>query len=311
MKLTKANVATLTLPSGRKDAIFFDSELPGFGLRIRAGGSRSWIVQYQLHGHQQRRYTIGSVAVFDPDQARRIAREKLAMVRLGQDPQAEKVEAGIAAKQTLGAVIERYLTEKASKLRPASLRDVQRYLLKHWKPLHGMPIHKIERRHVAAHLVGAPVAAARARTTLSALYGWAIAEGLCDANPVIGTRSPDADVRPRERVLSDGELVAVWKASGDDDYGRIVRLTLLTGQRRQEVGGMKMGELDRERGTWTIPSERTKNKRPHMLTLPAPAWAIIETVPPRHGLDRLFGAAAWPAASAAWSTSESGHSMSA
>jgi integrase len=290
IRLTKTSIATLALPPGSKDAIFFDSELPGFGMRLRAGGSRKWIVQYQLHGHQQRRLTIGSVAVFDPDQARKIAREKLAMVRLGQDPQAEKVEAGIAARQTLSSVIERYLAEKASKLRPTSLRDARRHLLKHFRPLHGMPVHQIERRHVAAHLGGAPVETARARGSLSALFAWAIAEGLCDGNPVVGTRSPDADVRPRERVLSDEELVAVWKACGDDDYGRIVRLIILTGQRRQEVGGIRWNELDRERGTWTIPSERTKNKRPHMLTLPAPAWAIIETVPPRYGLDRLFGA---------------------
>ena len=66
IKLTKTSIAALTLPPGKSDAIFFDSEVPGFGLRIRAGGSRKWIVQYQLHGHRQRRLTIGSIAVFDP-----------------------------------------------------------------------------------------------------------------------------------------------------------------------------------------------------------------------------------------------------
>src|ERR1700692_1205948 len=98
IKLTKTSIATLTLPPGKSDAIFFDSEVPGFGLRIRAGGSRKWIVQYQLHGHQQRRLTIGSVAVFDAEQARRAAREMLAKARLGEDPQAQKFEASIAAK---------------------------------------------------------------------------------------------------------------------------------------------------------------------------------------------------------------------
>jgi hypothetical protein len=174
LKLTKTSIATLTLPPGKPDAIFFDSEVPGFGLRLRAGGSRKWIVQYQLHGHLQRRLTIGSVAVFDPDQARKVAREMLAKARLGQDPQAEKLEARVAAKQTLGSVIERYLAEKGSKLRPGSQREIRRYLLKYWKPLHGMPLHKIERRDVAAHLGGAPVAAAQARSWLSAVYSWAI-----------------------------------------------------------------------------------------------------------------------------------------
>src|SRR6202030_3546204 len=104
-----------------------------------------WIVQYQLHGHQQRRLTIGSVAVFDAEQARRAAREMLSHARLGEDPQAQKFEASIAAKQTLGSVIERYLAEKRGRLRPSTLRDIERYLLRHWKPLHGIPLHKIER----------------------------------------------------------------------------------------------------------------------------------------------------------------------
>jgi integrase len=303
IKLTKASIATLTLPPGKSDAIFFDSELPGFGLRVRAGGSRKWIVQYQLHGHQQRRCTIGSVAVFDPDQARKAAREYLAKARLGQDPQAEKVEAGIAAKQTLGAVVPRYLAEKASKLRATTLRGTQRYLLKHWKPLHGKPLHKIERRDVAVHLGGdALSAAARARTALSALFAWAIEEGLCDLNPVIGTRVPDAGRLPRSRVLSDAELVEIWNTCRDDDFGRMVKLLILTGARRNEVGGMRWSELDRERGTWTLPGERTKNHRQHTLALPPMAWAIIDAVPHRHGLDRLFGASrgagfdAWTAA---------------
>jgi integrase len=112
-------------------------------------------------------------------------------------------------------------------------------------------------------------------------------EGLADANPVIGTRKPDADARPRERVLDNAELAAVWLACADDDYGRIVKLLMLTACRRQEIGTMAWSELDRDRGTWTIPPERTKNKRAHTLPLPAAAWAIIETVERRDG--RLFG----------------------
>jgi integrase len=285
IKLTKTSIATLTLPLGKSDAIFFDSEVPGFGLRIRAGGSRKWIVQYQLHGHQQRRLTIGSIALFDPEQARRVAREMLAKARRGQDPQAQKIEASIAAKQTLGSVIERYLAEKRGRLRPRTLREIERYLLGHWKPLHGLPLHKIERRSVAAYLGGAPVAAARARGWLSAVYAWAIAEGLCDANPVIGTRVPDADVRPRDRVLSDAELAAVWNASGDDDYGRIVKLLIITGARRREVGGMSWSELEHE--AWTLPAARSKNRRAHTLPLPLLAWTIIDSAVRRDGC--LFG----------------------
>jgi integrase len=113
-------------------------------------------------------------------------------------------------------------------------------------------------------------------------------EGIAEANPVIGTNAPATPQR-RERVLSDTEIVEVWNACKPDDYGRIVRLLLLTGARRGEVGGMRWSELDSEQGTWTIPGARTKNKRPHVLPLPPLAWEIVKQVYPRLDVDHLFG----------------------
>jgi integrase len=288
MKLNRQTVDTIRLPHGRKDLIVFDEMLPGFGLRIRAGGSRKFVCQYELLG-RQRRMTIGSTAVFNPDAARRAAREILAKVRLGIDPQAQRHEAVAQSKLTLRAVIDRYLNERGPQLRLTTLRATRSYLLRRWQPLHHMPVHKIERRDVAAHLGGAPVAAARSRDALSALYAWATAEGLCDHNPTIGTRHPDAGVKSRDRVLDDEELASIWRACCDDDFGRIVRLLVLTSCRRQEVAGMRWSELDPKRGVWAIPPERTKNKRLHVLPLSGTAWAIITAVDRRPGNDYLFG----------------------
>jgi integrase len=293
MKLTKATISGLTLPASKQDAIFFDEELRGFGIRIRAGGSRTWLVQYQLGGHQQRRVTLGRIELFSPDEARRIAREYLAKARLGQDPQRERQIARAEARITLAAVAENYLKAKREELRPKTYGEVARYLQKHWRPLHGVPIHQVTRRDVAARVSelaqeSGPAAAMRARVALSSLFAWGIGEGLVEANVVVGTNQPAAS-RPRERVLSDVELSRVWGACGDDDYGRIVRLLIISGARRQEVGGMRWSELDAERGTWTIPGERAKNARAHLLPLPPLAWSIIEGVPHRAGVDHLFG----------------------
>lgn len=154
MKFTRQTIDTLKLPPGKRDLIVFDEALPGFGLRIRAGGSRKWIVQYELRGHQQRRLTIGSVAVFGLERARKVAREVLAQARLGQDPQAERQDEAKQSRLPLGAVIDRYLAEEGPQLKPTSLRNAQGYLLRHWKPLHRMPVHKIERRDIAPISVG-------------------------------------------------------------------------------------------------------------------------------------------------------------
>jgi integrase len=112
--------------------------------------------------------------------------------------------------------------------------------------------------------------------------------GITEINPVIGTAKP-RDAEPRARVLEDAELAKIWRACKDDDYGRIVRLAVLSGCRRQEIGGMAWAELDRERGIWVIPASRTKNHRSHTLPMPPSAWSIIDSAPQIVGRKHVFG----------------------
>jgi integrase len=294
MKLTEANMPAIEAAfatSGRADKIYFDNELPGFGLRLRAGSKKKvWLCRYE-HAGIQRKLKIGDAARLTAEQARKKARQVMAEVILGGDPQAKKAEERVRARMTLRSVAEQYLRIKERELRPKSLADARYYLLRTWKPLHGIPVHKIARRDIAIVLGdvarNTPVAASRARANLSALFSWARGEGLIDGeNPVEGTNNP-ATANPRNRVLSDAELVAVWKSCGNDTYGNIVKLLMLTGQRREEVGGMQWRELDN--GIWKIPESRTKNGREHMLSLPTLAWQIIENTPPREFKDHIFG----------------------
>lgn len=151
MKLTKAMIGRIELPTGKSDAIYFDEDDPGFGLRIRAGGKRTWIVQYRI-GAKQRRVTLGTVNALDPEKARKAARDRLAQVTLGGGPQADKLAARAKAKVTLGAIVDKYLNARGVKLRPKTFDEAERYLRKHWRSLHGLPLHRIERRDVAARL---------------------------------------------------------------------------------------------------------------------------------------------------------------
>jgi Arm domain-containing DNA-binding protein len=105
MGLTKANIGRLALPAGVNDGIVFDAALPGFGLRLRDGGKRSWIVQYRI-GTKQRRVTLGTVETLNADEARKRAKGALSTVHLGHDPQLEKAE---ARAQSLGSIVDRYL----------------------------------------------------------------------------------------------------------------------------------------------------------------------------------------------------------
>jgi Arm DNA-binding domain len=231
MKLTTAAVASLILPPGKNDHIEWDETLPGFGVRLR-GRSKGWVVQYRF-GHQQRRESLGDVRKVKLDDARRIARQRFAQVEMGTDPAAER-EAATAAALTLAAAAERYLDARRDRMRPNTYKAAERYFSMYWKPLRERPLAAVKRADVAVRLqelthAHGRTAAARARDYLSAMFSWAMREGLCEANPVLATNDPAAGILPRDRVLSDDEIRIVWNACGDDTAGRIVRLLLLTG----------------------------------------------------------------------------------
>ncbi len=296
-KLDAKTVTGLVLADGQNEAFFWDADLEGFGLRLRrrrGGPVRKYVAQYRAAG-RSRRVTIGSADKLTPGQARDAARKLLAKVALGHDPQAEREAKRQAQARTFKAVVADYLDAKQPQLRPASFRVSKLYLAgPYFRPLHPMAVSAVTRTDVAAAVRAitrshSSNTAAAARRALSAFFAWAIADGLLGdgANPVDGSHRP-ADPEPRDHILTDAELVNVWRACGDDDYGRIVRLLILLGSRRQEVGGMRWAELDLDRGEWRLPRERSKNNREHAIALPQEALAILSSTPRGDG-DRLFG----------------------
>ena len=276
MKLTQTALQKLSLPHDKTDAIFFDDDVPGLGVRIRAGGSRKFVVDYRLGG-LRRRHTLGSAKVLTLEEARRKARKLLVAVDDGKDPAAEQAQKRAAAGLVFGAVVDDYLA--AIDLRPRSMVAYTHNLKNHWKPLHKLPLSAVNRAMVASHLraiakASGVVSANRARSAISALFVWAIGEGLCETNPVIGTNMPGKET-PRDRVLSDVELAAIWNALPDDNYGRIVKLLMLTGQRREEIGALKWSEISAD--AIDLAGDRTKNGEPHKIPLSSEALAILRS----------------------------------
>jgi integrase len=294
MKLTQATLKTPSLPDGVKDKIFFDDDLPGFGLRIREGGKRTWIVQYRV-GAQQRRMTLGTMKTLDSVEARRRAKTALSKTHLGHDPQTEKAAARAPKprEMTLGDAVERYLPYAERKLKASTYSGIVLHLRRHWRPLHAHELQNLERRHVAVELGRIATSsglygANRSRAALSALFAWGIGEGLMDTNPVVGTNKATEEVS-RDRVLTSDELSLIWRHAGEGDYGAIVRLLILTGQRREEVGGILWPEIDLKAAMWRIASDRTKNARPHEVPLSQPALDILRARARIDGRALVFG----------------------
>lgn len=300
MKLNRATVQGLTLPEGKSDHTHYDEDLTGFGLRVRSGGSRTWVAVYRL-GRKTTKVSLGSARIVKPDEAREKAREILAGVALGHDANAARREERERQEETLGKVIEAYLVQHvATKQKPRTQAETRRHLERHWKPLHSIPIHQADRRAIAARLReiaqdSGPVAANRARACLSAAFAWAIKQGLADidVNPVSGTAKPGAE-KSRERVLTDDELRAIWAATEDagGEHSTIVRLLMLTGQRREEVARMEWSEIAPTGPTgavWTIPAGRVKNGRDHVVPLSAAALQALQRQSRREGRSLVFG----------------------
>jgi integrase len=298
MNLTAKTVAALKLPAGKIDTVAFDDRVPGFGIRLREGGSRTWIFQYAL-GAKQRRVTIGQVSAIPAEKARQVASDLHAKVRLGGDPQAEKAKNALAASLSFKAVADQYLIRQKTELRPRSYVETERHLLKNAKRLHGLPVSSVDRRAVASLLTGlaassGAVTANRARAQLSAMFVWALKEGLVDNNPVAHTNK--LAERSRNRVLTDAEIRTLWNALEDDHYGNILRLLLLTGSRANEIAGLRWQEIDFDKDLITLPAERVKNARVHLVPL-APAVVDILRAQPRTDDGLVFGYRGKPFAS--------------
>jgi len=277
MRLSKTSIANLHLPRGRSDVTHFDSDIGGFGIRIRKSGARSWVFQYDNAIGRTRRITIGSVSALDPAKARTIASQLHARVRLGEDVAAAKAEKQARAAETFGAVLPLYLAWHRERVRPATLRHTERHLVHNLSALHSLPVGQIDRRAISAQLqrmASSPVQANRTRSSLGAFLNWCLREGLVDSNATLATNKNVE--RSRDRVLSNAELRAVWLALPEGDFGDIVKILILTGQRAREIADLQWSEVNFEKGVIELPPHRTKNRRRHSIPMSGAVRAILE-----------------------------------
>jgi integrase len=213
----------------------------------------------------------------------------LGLVAAGIDPHDEKAKARRA--EGFGAELQRYLEHKRAAMKPRAFAEVERHLMTHAKPLHRSTLTEIDRRTIALQLAeiemtSGPVARNRVRSSLSAFFAWSIREGLLEINPVAGTGKA-YEGGSRDRILSEDEIAQIWAALQPDQFGDIVRLLILSGQRRDEIGGLRWREIDFSRNVIVLPPVRTKNKREHTIPLSPLARAILERQPRRKNADSV------------------------
>jgi integrase len=297
MKFLEGCASKIQVPAGKNEVVVFDETRPGFGIRKFADRRAVYFVRFTGANGARRKLVLSPCTPGILSAMRRRAAEIIADAKRGHDPLVDKKnrrEAAVRAREhSVGVLIEQYLLKRRTDLKPRTFREIDRHLRKHWAPLHDYGVRNLTRAELVKVIDGIAMgsgrtAADRAKAALSTFLGWCLERELIDANPVAGIKQRTQS-GPRERVVSEQELVAIWRASNNNDYGWIIRLLMLTGQRREEIGGLMWDEIDFDKRQIILPGRRTKNGREHIIPLSDAAITILQGVSPRLNRDLVFG----------------------
>jgi integrase len=328
MKLTERKIEKLAAEHGRKDRLVFDDAQRGLAVRVTASGGRTYLCQYTLHGHKWR-VPLGACSALALSKAREAAAAIMGDVAKGRNPAADRKAAAAAERArrtrnrlTLRVLIDDWNRHHLTGRRPSYAVEAVRAL--HYafadhlddaaedldrvavvRALDGLTRQRKRRDGHGAHKSKGAAMTGRTAAYGRAAFAWAVKRGALHANPFADLPVAKG-IAKRERVLSDAEIADIWRAAGEAaaPYGTIIRLLILTGQRRGEVAGMAWGEISEDLATWTLPGARTKNGVAHTVPLSTPARDLLKAMLPteakeaKRALDdrRINGALAFPGA---------------
>ena len=284
--LTDLKIRKMTGQASKRTEVW-DAKLPGFGVRISTRGTKSFVLMYRFGG-RLRRHTIGRYPVMGLAQARSQAQTILLKAGLGEDPMSvngRRIPAGCFAEVKEDFVRLHCLRNN----KPSTVRSTQRLLdkefLPYWRDRLVGGLGKSDILEILDGIVerGAPGAANHAYAAISKFFGWCSERDLIGSNPCTEIKRP-TKVSSRDRVLNCEELVHVWMASEKVGYpfGAIVRLLVLTAQRRGEVANMRWAHISFDDAVWHLPKELTKSNRAHVIPLTSSCRQLIQDLPGLH-----------------------------
>jgi integrase len=276
-------------PAGTKD--YPDPQVPGLAVRVTSTGYRAWVLvaRYPLHPKNPTRRVICRYGAMTRDDVHAKARAWLKLIERGIDPEVQAAKERAAAQRrqgnTWGNVVADYLDQHCKGLKKAgeAKHVLETELGKQWGARPITDITGLEVSGAIRAIVerGAPAQARNAFGWVAGLFSWAAGVGIygVEASPtallkpskLIGPKVP------RDRVLTDAELRAVWKSADTMAYpfGTAAKLLMLTGARKLEIGNMSWSEVDLDKRIFTLPPERSKTGVAHVVPLSDSAYAIL------------------------------------
>ena len=302
MKLTEAAIAALECPPDRRDMMMFDTEQKGLGVRITKQGGRVFILQW-IDGatRDKRREVLGDFGKITLKQARQAAQARLGDVAKGIDPRAvrkaeqaalkaAKAEAAFTLASLLDDWGKLHLTQRRERYRVEAIRSLSIAFDKELKrPASALSRAKVLQVVDAYDKAGKHATARLLRAYGRACFAWAVKRGKLASNPFQGLPA-GVKSQPRERLLADDEIGAIWNAACAmaEPYGPFIRLLMLTLMRREEVAAMKWSEISPDLTAWACPGSRMKKGAAHIVALSDAAREALGAVTRIEGQDLVF-----------------------
>ncbi len=272
LHFTDISVRALKAPE-EGTVTYFDDTTPAFGIRVSVSGRKTWLV---MRGKRRSRTRLGNYPDLPLSDARKKAKKLLS------DAEHE------AGRKPFGAALDQFIELHGQKLKESSKLEISRVLKRHFLPAYGQrPLGQITRQSVAAILDGlvikTPGEAAHAYRNIRTFFRWCVGRGYLLHSPCEAMSSPSRYI-PRQRVLNDEELKALWQAADRIRYpfGTFVKMLVLTGQRSGEINALHFNSIDQ--GHRTITFSETKNGRVHVVPFGDLFVEVLGTVPHQTGL---------------------------
>jgi integrase len=267
LRLTDLSIPKLPIPEkGAK--VYADDTLPGFGVRVTSAGVRAFV---WTHGRSRTRETLGRVGIISLRDARQKCRELAAAKTLNQYK---------PKSLTFAAALDLFRDgHLKTKNRPSTARETERLLRKAIPRFGRAALSEITTSDIAAFLDTLP---AERRNTFAAVrlfFRFATARRYIPHSPLEGIPAPKAG--EKDRILSPGELVIVWKAAEKLGYpfGTICHLLITTGQRRHQISALRAEYVDRAARLIKWPAVTMKNNRGHLVPYSDLTASILVPLP--------------------------------
>jgi integrase len=269
MHITDLSIKRLVAPEKGRGT-YSDDALPGFGIRVSSTGVKSFVL---LVGRNRKRVTLGRYPTVTLSEARAKAREIIAAHVLGTEE---------TPNLRFGEAVPIFLASQypVNALKKSTRKETERMLNRHFLPAFRYDVLSAISTHAITNIIdrmrNTPSEARHAFGVIRLFFNWAERRRYVLRSPCAGIQLPKASA-PRDRVLTDEEVSLIFKAAERDNsnYGKVLQLLLLTGQRRGEIAALRSEWIDYHNRTITLPPEITKNKRPHTFPFGPLAEGIL------------------------------------